>query len=78
MERNFDVQRDHVSLIHEVMRLLASNGLLIFSTNARKFKLDQRGLSDLHVEDWTAKTMPTDFQRRANIHHCWKITLRDL
>jgi 23S rRNA (guanine2445-N2)-methyltransferase / 23S rRNA (guanine2069-N7)-methyltransferase len=75
MKKTFDVQRDHVSLIHEVMRLLAPNGLLIFSTNSRKFKLDQKALSDVHVEDWTSKTIPPDFQRRANIHHCWKITL---
>jgi 23S rRNA (guanine2445-N2)-methyltransferase / 23S rRNA (guanine2069-N7)-methyltransferase len=75
MKKTFDVQRDHVSLIHRVMHLLAPNGLLIFSTNSRRFELDQRALSDLHVEDWTAKTIPPDFQRRANIHHCWKITL---
>ncbi len=75
MKKTFDVQRDHSSLIHEVMRLLSPNGLLIFSTNSRKFKLDQKALSDVHVEDLTAKTIPPDFQRRANIHHCWKITL---
>lgn len=73
MKRPFDVQHDHVSLIRQVMRLLSPTGLLIFSTNFRKFKLDQNALSDIHVEDWTAKTMPPDFQRRANIHHCWKI-----
>ncbi len=75
MKKTFDVQRDHVPLIHEVTRLLAPDGLLIFSTNFRKFKLDQKALSEFHVEDWTAKTIPPDFQRRANIHHCWKITL---
>jgi 23S rRNA (guanine2445-N2)-methyltransferase / 23S rRNA (guanine2069-N7)-methyltransferase len=75
MKKTFDVQQDHASLIREVMRLLSLNGVLIFSTNSRKFKLDQKALSDLHVEDWTAKTIPLDFQRRANIHHCWKITL---
>jgi 23S rRNA (guanine2445-N2)-methyltransferase / 23S rRNA (guanine2069-N7)-methyltransferase len=75
MRRTFDVQRDHVPLIHQVTRLLAPDGLLIFSTNYRRFKLDQEALSHLHVEDWTARTIPPDFRRRANIHHCWKITL---
>ena len=74
MKRSFDVQRDHVSLIQEVTRLLTPNGLLIFSTNFRKFKLDQKALSDLHMEDWTTRTIPPDFQRRTHIHHCWRIT----
>ena len=74
MKRSFNVQHDHVSLIQEVMRLLTPNGLLIFSTNFRKFKLDQKALTNLHLEDWTTRTIPPDFQRRTHIHHCWRIT----
>src|SRR5690606_37869449 len=37
---DFDVQRDHVALIERCMDLLSPGGLLVFSTNARKFRLD--------------------------------------
>lgn len=75
MEDNLDIQRDHVSLIHQTCKLLSANGELIFSTNKRKFKLEESKLSGLQVENLTKKTLPKDFSRRANFHQCWKIKL---
>ena len=37
MTEDFDVQRDHVQLIHGALARVAPGGLLIFSTNYRKF-----------------------------------------
>jgi 23S rRNA (guanine2445-N2)-methyltransferase / 23S rRNA (guanine2069-N7)-methyltransferase len=74
MEEVFDVQIDHVALINHALELLAPNGVLYFSTNFRKFKLDKQALADLTIEDISAKTIPHDFARDAKIHYCWKIS----
>ncbi|MBF0279107.1 MAG: bifunctional 23S rRNA (guanine(2069)-N(7))-methyltransferase RlmK/23S rRNA (guanine(2445)-N(2))-methyltransferase RlmL [SAR324 cluster bacterium] len=74
MAGTFDVQRDHGPLIQSVMRLLAPEGILLFSNNFQKFKLDPAIASDFQTENWTPRTIPPDFQRKARIHQCWKIT----
>jgi 23S rRNA (guanine2445-N2)-methyltransferase / 23S rRNA (guanine2069-N7)-methyltransferase len=74
MEDVFDVQADHVALITNAVELLAPNGVLYFSTNFRKFKLDKAALADFVIEDISAKTIPHDFARDAKIHYCWRIS----
>jgi 23S rRNA (guanine2445-N2)-methyltransferase / 23S rRNA (guanine2069-N7)-methyltransferase len=73
MEDNFDVQRDHVALIRGAVALLEPDGVLIFSNNFRRFKLDTEALADLAIEDISAATLPPDFERNPKIHRCWKI-----
>lgn len=74
LEDTFDVQRDHVALLHQVLRLLTPDGILIFSTNHRKFKLEREALADLRCEDLSRRTLPPDFARNPRIHQCWRIT----
>ena len=74
MEDAFDIQSDHVQLITHAMTLLAPNGVLYFSTNFRKFKIDTEAMADFNLEDITLKTIPEDFSRDLKIHYCWKIT----
>ena len=73
MEGVLDVQRDHVGMIRRSLKLLRSNGRLVFSTNYTRFKLDQAALADLAVEDITAPTIPKDFERHTRIHRCFSI-----
>ncbi|MEE2659617.1 MAG: bifunctional 23S rRNA (guanine(2069)-N(7))-methyltransferase RlmK/23S rRNA (guanine(2445)-N(2))-methyltransferase RlmL [Candidatus Latescibacterota bacterium] len=73
MEDNFDVQRNHVELIRNAVALLDGGGLLLFSTNFRRFRMDTEALRGLYCEDVTAKTIPQDFQRNPRIHQCWRI-----
>jgi 23S rRNA (guanine2445-N2)-methyltransferase / 23S rRNA (guanine2069-N7)-methyltransferase len=73
MEDSFDIQRDHVELIQKTAALLAPGGLLVFSNNFRRFKLDEEGLAGLEVENISALTLPRDFARNPKIHQCWKI-----
>ncbi|NOX76417.1 MAG: bifunctional 23S rRNA (guanine(2069)-N(7))-methyltransferase RlmK/23S rRNA (guanine(2445)-N(2))-methyltransferase RlmL [Gammaproteobacteria bacterium] len=74
MEDSFDIQRDHVELIQKTAALLEPGGVLIFSNNFRRFKIDPKGLTGLQVEDISAQTIPRDFERNTKIHRCWKIT----
>ena len=73
MAKELDVQRDHATLIRSTMLKLAPNGLLIFSTNFRKFRLDEAALADLAVTDVTPATIPKDFARNPRIHRCYEI-----
>jgi len=74
MEGHFDVQRDHVELLRAVVARLSDDGVLYFSNNLRSFKLDTGIEAFCQVEDITRSTLDEDFRRRANIHHCWRIT----
>ena len=75
MQDTLDIQRDHAGLIDLASRLLTRTGALIFSTNLRRFKLDESALQKLglEVEDITLSTIPPDFERNPRIHSCWRI-----
>lgn len=66
-----DTQRDHVRLINDCLRRLLPEGELYFSTNYRKFKLDETSLTGT-AKEITQQTVPPDF-RRKNLHRCWRI-----
>lgn len=72
-KRVFDIQRDHSLLLHLAMKRLASGGIIIFSTNYKRFKLDENLLDQYEIFDITAKTIPFDFTRNQRIHSCWEI-----
>ena len=74
MDEVFDIQKDHVQLIHDAAALLAPGGKLYFSTNFRRFKMDQGALKNLLIEDISKAMIPEDFARDAKIHYCWKIS----
>lgn len=71
MQDSFDVQRDHVSLLQNAMQILERDGILIFSNNFRKFKLDPIIQERYLVEDYRLQSIPEDFQRDIKIHGCW-------
>lgn len=73
MEGVLDVERDHASLIDACMELLASDGLLVFSTNAQRFKLADPLATRYDIRDISAATLPRDFERNPRIHRCFEI-----
>lgn len=76
MEGTFDVQRDHVPLLRSTAKLLARNGVLLFSNNFRRFEIDAGAMPELVVEDITRRTIPEDFKRHDGIHHAFLIRAR--
>lgn len=66
----FDVQRDHLGLLGAVRDVLTPGGVVWFSTNFRKFKLDP----SINAVDYTAETTPPDF-RNTRIHRAYRIVL---
>jgi 23S rRNA (guanine2445-N2)-methyltransferase / 23S rRNA (guanine2069-N7)-methyltransferase len=73
-EEDFSIQRDYVALLQEAGRLLEQDGVLLFSTNFRRFRLETEQFSGFTVTDISAATIPPDFSRRAGIHRCWRFT----
>jgi 23S rRNA (guanine2445-N2)-methyltransferase / 23S rRNA (guanine2069-N7)-methyltransferase len=76
MDDVLDIQRDHVELIELSANHLAKKGEIYFSTNYRRFKLDDRVFARFIVEDITEQTIDKDFARNQRIHQCWKIMQR--
>ena len=74
MQGVLDIERDHVQLIEECMRLLAPAGLLVFSTNSQRFRLDGGLAERFTVRDISAATLPEDFARNPRIHRCYEIS----
>lgn len=77
MEDDFDVQRDHVMLLMLAAQLLAPQGVIVFSNNYTRFRLDRNALGAFAVEDLTTATLPWDFRRSPRIHQCYLLTLTD-
>ncbi len=77
MMRSFDVQRDHKQLLAQTLKLLAPGGILIFSSNKRKFRLDSDALRQWHVKDITRSTIPRDYERNPHIHKAFEIRERN-
>jgi 23S rRNA (guanine2445-N2)-methyltransferase / 23S rRNA (guanine2069-N7)-methyltransferase len=71
-----DVSRDHAALIDSCARLLAPGGLLVFSTNAQRFKLDASLAERYAIVDISRETLPRDYERNPRIHRCFEIRLR--
>jgi 23S rRNA (guanine2445-N2)-methyltransferase / 23S rRNA (guanine2069-N7)-methyltransferase len=70
---DFDVQREHGRLIRAAAARLTLGGLLLFSNNFRRFKLDPELESEFDVQEISADTIPPDFARNPRIHRVWEI-----
>jgi 23S rRNA (guanine2445-N2)-methyltransferase / 23S rRNA (guanine2069-N7)-methyltransferase len=76
MEGVFDVERDHPEFIEGCVRLLAPGGLIVFSTNSQRFRLDESLTQRYDVRDISAKTLPQDFERNPRIHKCFEVRIK--
>jgi len=76
MAREFDVQRDHARLLEMAARLLEPDGVILFSNNFQKFKLDPAVAQAFEVEDLSRATLPEDFARNPRIHVCFLLRPR--
>ena len=72
MRGALDLQRDHVTLVNATLRRLAPGGVLWFSTNFRRFKLDLAALEAEAIEDVSRATLPEDFPD-PRTRFCWRI-----
>jgi 23S rRNA (guanine2445-N2)-methyltransferase / 23S rRNA (guanine2069-N7)-methyltransferase len=71
MEGDWDVQRDHESMIDDCMAILGKDGVLVFSTNFRRFRLAATLAERYRVQDRSQWSLQRDFSRNRRIHQCW-------
>jgi 23S rRNA (cytosine1962-C5)-methyltransferase len=64
MEDILDIQRDHVKLINDCLRILKPGGKIYFSTNYKKFVLEKSSIQSSLIKDITKQTTPFDFEGR--------------
>ncbi|MEX2316012.1 MAG: bifunctional 23S rRNA (guanine(2069)-N(7))-methyltransferase RlmK/23S rRNA (guanine(2445)-N(2))-methyltransferase RlmL [Pirellulales bacterium] len=72
IEVPWDIQRDHAELLTRLAAHITPGGGVFFSTNFRRFKLDEAVLGGYTIRDITRQTIPEDF-RNQRIHACWKL-----
>jgi 23S rRNA (guanine2445-N2)-methyltransferase / 23S rRNA (guanine2069-N7)-methyltransferase len=77
LEEDFDIQRDHQRLLSLAAKVLAPQGIIVFSNNYTRFKLDPQIADIFQVEDWSERTLPWDFRRNPRIHRCYRLARRD-
>lgn len=70
MSRSLDIGRDHFELLKDCLSLLTDDGQIIFSTNAKNFKLDEKIKDCCFIREITAITTTEDFRRKP-LHRCW-------
>lgn len=73
MIETLDILRDQEDLIGKSMTLLDKNGLLIFFTSKKGFKISPIISEKYDVKEITKETIAEDFKRRPGIHKCWEI-----
>lgn len=71
MKDVFDIQEMHVDLINQCLSKLNEDGVLYFSTNARKFEMSTEEING-QVENITTATIPFDFKGKL-LRWCYKI-----
>ena len=77
MEGVLDIERDHPALIDACARLLAPGGLIVFSTNAQRFRIEATLGERYDIRDVSAATLPKDFERNPRIHKCYELRRRE-
>src|SRR5690606_2197466 len=71
---DFDVQRQHVELLHACGDLLNRGGEILFSNHFRRFRLDHDALSPrFAIDDLGAALLPFDFARDPRIHQVFHL-----
>lgn len=73
MEDILDIQKDHVELINDCMKVLYEKGILFFSTNYTKFSIEKEKLQASEIKDITKQTTSFDFAGKLK-RQCFRIT----
>lgn len=73
---DWDVQQHSALLLKDLALRMAPGGVVYFSTNFRRFKLDEPMLATYNVREISKQTVPEDF-RNERIHRCWRLVKKD-
>ncbi|MBX3357909.1 MAG: bifunctional 23S rRNA (guanine(2069)-N(7))-methyltransferase RlmK/23S rRNA (guanine(2445)-N(2))-methyltransferase RlmL [Phycisphaeraceae bacterium] len=73
-EEDWEVLHGHVPLLTTLAPLMSPGGVVYFSTNFRRFKLDERSIAEagLSSREISNRTVPPEYRNR-RIHRCWRL-----
>ncbi len=71
-KQTFSIQEQHEKLLRLAMKHLSREGILLFSTNFRKFSLAKGLARDFSIKEITDQTLPMDFRHRGSVHRCFE------
>ena len=75
-ESDWDVQRCHVELLRRLAARMNPGGIVYFSNNFQRFKLDEEALAERYtIREISRQTVPDDYRNR-RIHRCWRMIVR--
>ncbi|WP_319758379.1 class I SAM-dependent methyltransferase [uncultured Sphaerochaeta sp.] len=74
MDHDFDVQRDYLRWMKMLNALLAMGGKLVFSTNLRTFKMDEKAIRGFEIKEITRRVAAPGFTRRLGTARTWLLT----
>ncbi len=71
---DFDVQAQHVDLLRRACARLAPGGVLLFSNNYRRFRLDDQAVATFaQAREISTDSLDPDFARNPRIHRVWEL-----
>ncbi len=75
-EEDWEVAEGHAALLELLTPLMAPGGTIVFSTNYRRFKLDEDVVARLGMKavEISKRTVPPEY-RNTRIHRCWRMTV---
>jgi len=69
---DWDVLENQAEMFRLLFPLMSPRGVVYFSTNFRRFKLDEGVLEELGVQWREIRTVPPEY-RNQRIHRCWRM-----
>lgn len=75
-DSDWDVQRNHAECIRLCLGHLSAHGLIIFSTNFKRFRIDEKLAASAAVEERSDWSISPDYANNRKIHRCWFIKHR--
>ncbi len=71
---DFDIQKEHVRLLRAAVARLTPDGVLYFSNNFRRFRLEENAIAEFaDCREISAQTIGPDFERNPRIHRAWEL-----
>jgi 23S rRNA (guanine2445-N2)-methyltransferase / 23S rRNA (guanine2069-N7)-methyltransferase len=75
-EEDWEVSGAHVEMFGLLGPLMSAGGVAYFSTNFRRFKMDEAGVAEagFSVREISRRTVPPEY-RNKRIHRCWRLVM---
>ncbi len=71
---DFDIQRDYLQYIHQLNRLLRTDGIIYFSANLKRFRFEKTKLFGFETKEITKEVRSAGFSAKGSTLRVWVLT----